>query len=98
MPLEEKKSIRPVAQNLILENRERLSVSGVMDVVSFDDESVVIDTEMGLLTVRGAELHINRLNVENQELIVEGDIFNCSYSDKNYMKTKGLGLLGRIFR
>lgn len=56
MTIDERNSIKTgVIQNLILENREKLSVSGVIDVLSFDDQVVMIETELGLLTVKGEE-------------------------------------------
>ena len=45
-----------VIQNLVLENREKLSISGVLDVLSFDDQVVIIETELGLLTIKGENL------------------------------------------
>ena len=47
-----------VIQNLTLENREKLSISGVLDVLSFDDQIVILETELGLLTVKGENLRI----------------------------------------
>ncbi len=95
---EEKKMSKPRIQNLILENREKLSVSGVIDVESFNDENVIIDTELGTLVVRGSDLHINKLNLDNSELIVEGDIISCEYSDNEGSKSKGFGFLSRMFK
>jgi len=69
--------------SLILENRERLTVTGVVDVESFNDEMVVADTEMGLLIIRGEDLHINKLSVESSELSIEGYIASLEYSDKD---------------
>ena len=65
MALEDRKLINNninVIQNLILENREKLSVSGVLDVLSFDDQVVIIETELGLLTIKGENLRINKLS------------------------------------
>ena len=54
MTIDERNSVKTgVIQNLILENREKLSISGVIDVLSFDDQVVMIETELGLLTVKG---------------------------------------------
>ena len=50
-----------IVQNLVLENRGKLSVSGVNDVLSFDDQVVMVDTELGLLTVKGENIRINKL-------------------------------------
>jgi len=85
-----------VLQNLILENREKLNVSGVNDVLSFDDQVVIIETELGLLTVKGENLKINKLNIDTSEVIVEGKIDNLGYS-QNQSKNEG-GILGKIFK
>jgi sporulation protein YabP len=96
--IEEKKVNKPKVQNLILENREKLSVSGVLDVESFNDETVIIDTELGVLIVRGEDLHINKLNLDNSELNIEGDIISCEYSEKEGSKSKGGGFFGKMFK
>lgn len=49
---------------LVLSDRHTGSVTGVNDVVSFDENEIVLDTDMGLLTVRGKELHVKRLTLE----------------------------------
>lgn len=76
--------------NIILENRGRLNVSGVEDVDSFDEGAVIIFTNMGVLTVRGEDLHINKFSVESGELFVEGNIYALTYSDDS-MKKSGSG-------
>ena len=85
-----------VLQNLILENREKLSVTGVNNVLSFDDQVVIIETELGLLTVKGENLKINKLNIDTSEVIVEGRIENLSYSE-HQTKSEG-GIFGKIFK
>ena len=78
----ERKNINTsVIQNLILENRGKLSVSGVVDVLSFDDQVVIIETDLGLLTVKGENLRINKLSIDTSEVIVEGDISSMAYSE-----------------
>lgn len=84
-------------QNLILESRTKLNASGVIDVLSFDDQIVLIETELGLLTVKGENLRINKLNLDNSELIIEGEISSMSYSDREYEK-KSTSILGKIFK
>ena len=89
MTIDERKSTNlGVVQNLVLENREKLSVSGVIDVLSFDDQVVMIETELGLLTVKGENIRINKLSIDTSEVIVEGNISSLSYSDKEMEKTK----------
>ena len=87
-----------VIQNLILENREKLSISGVKDVLSFDDQVVMVETELGLLTVKGENIRINKLSLDTSEVIVEGDISYLAYSDKEQEKGKGGSLISKIFK
>lgn len=99
MTIEERKQLSTnVIQNLILENREKLNVSGVLDVLSFDDQIVVVDTELGLLTIKGENLRINKLSIDTSEVIVEGEILNMSYSEKGFDKKSNNSLLGKIFK
>ena len=98
MSIEERKNLSStVIQNLVLENREKLSISGVLDVLSFDDQVVVVETELGLLNVKGENLRINKLSIDTSEVIVEGDIYNLSYSEKDTDK-KASSLIGKIFK
>ena len=96
--VEDKKVIKPKSQNLILENRQKLSISGVIDVESFNDECVVVDTELGLLIIHGEDLHMSKLNLDSSELNIEGEIISCEYSDRESSKSKGTGFFGRIFK
>ena len=59
-----------IIQNLILENRERLNITGVLDVLSFDDQIVIVETSLGLLTVKGENLRINKLSTDTEEVCV----------------------------
>ena len=90
---DEKKTAMP--HNLVLEDRRLLTLSGVSDVDSFDEETVVVFTDMGELTIRGADLHINRLSVEIGELTVEGKISALIYSQETAPKG---GFFSRVFR
>ena len=88
MALEDRKMTNSmnVIQNLVLENREKLSISGVLDVLSFDDQVVIVETELGLLTVKGENLRINKLSIDTSEVIVEGEIYNLAYSENDLDK------------
>ncbi|MFR8104707.1 MAG: sporulation protein YabP [Clostridia bacterium] len=98
MTIEERKSISTnIIQNIVLENREKLSISGVLDVLSFDDQVVIVETELGLLTIKGDNLRINKLSIDTSEVVVEGDISNLGYSEKEADK-KNSGFLGKIFK
>lgn len=98
MTIDERKQFtNTTVQNLILENRGKLSISGVLDVLSFDDQIVIVETELGLLNVKGENLRINKLSIDTSEVIVEGDIASLAYSEKDYEK-KGASLFGKIFK
>ena len=98
MTIDERKNISTgVIQNLILENRGKLSISGVNDVLSFDDQVVMVETELGLLTVKGEGLRINKLSIDTSEVIVEGDISYLAYSDKEMEKNKS-SIISKIFK
>lgn len=84
-------------QNIILENREKLSISGVLDVLSFDDQIVILETQLGLLTVKGENLRINKLSLDTEEVIIDGEIYNLGYSEKDSTQKSG-GIFNKIFR
>ena len=86
-----------VIQNLVLENREKLSISGVLDVLSFDDQVVIVETELGLLTIKGENLRSNKLSIDTSEVIVEGEIYNLAYSENDMDKKSG-GIFNKIFK
>ena len=86
-----------IIQNVILENREKLSISGVLDVLSFDDQIVILETELGLLTVKGEDLRINKLSLDTSDLIIDGNINSLSYSEKDVQEKSG-GFLNKIFK
>lgn len=99
--IEERKSMNMananIVQNLVLENRGKLSVSGVNDVLSFDDQVVMVDTELGLLTVKGENIRINKLSLDTAEVIIEGEISSLAYSQSKQEKSSGT-LLSKIFK
>jgi len=96
--LDDKKTIRSRSHSVTIENRGKVLITGVEDVDSFDEQTVVLSTEMGYITLHGEDLHISKLNLEEGQLIVEGEIIGLEYSDHENLRSKGVGLLGRLFR
>ncbi len=94
----EDKKINKVSsnQNIIMENREKVSVTGVIDIHSFDDELVLAQTDLGILTIKGNDLKMNKLNLDNNELIVEGQIVAVAYSD--ITNGKKSGFMNKLFK
>lgn len=85
-------------QNIVLENREKLNVTGILDVFSFDDQIIIIETELGLLTIKGENLKINKLSLDTSDFIVDGKISALSYSDSDINIKKSKNLLSKIFK
>jgi len=83
---------------IILEERERLSITGVTEVIAFDDESITADTDMGVLVIRGEGLHIGKLNLDDGILQTEGEIESIEYTDGDGTTKGGAFLFGKIFK
>lgn len=84
-------------QNIILENRNRLNVTGVSDVLNFDEQVITAITELGVLIIKGNDLHLNQFSLDSMELSVEGEINMLQYNDKQSLK-KGENLFTKIFK
>ena len=87
-----------MVQNVVLENRKKLSISGVKDVLSFDDRMVNLDTDLGMLTVKGEDIRINKLSLDTTEVVIEGNISSLIYNDRQMKGQKEESLLGKIFK
>ncbi len=75
------------AHRLILENRERLTISGVEEVESFDENTILLSTVQGGLEVQGEGLHIEKLSLDGGDLSVEGTVWSLIYEPQG--KEKG---------
>ncbi len=83
---------------LMMEEREKLQIGGVLEVISFDEEGVMMETTCGLLVLKGAELHIGKLDLEEGEVTVNGTIDSIDYSDGSAVGGRTHPLLGKLFR
>lgn len=90
----EEKTLRK-KHTLILEDRNKLNVSGVGEVSGFDEQTVVLSTELGELTVHGFGLHINEFSLETGELDLDGEITSLMYTENKH--TEG-GFFSRLFK
>ena len=94
--MEEKTGMRP--HRLMMQNRSSLSITGIRDVVSFDENQVVLDTDMGLLTMKGKDLHVSRLTLEKGEVDVDGTVDSLLYSSNESYRRSGESFFNRLFR
>lgn len=84
-------------QKLSITNRSQGLVTGVKDVLAFDTNEVVLDTELGLLKIQGAELHVVRLMLEKGEVAFEGRMDAMIYSEYGRDQREE-GLFARLFK
>lgn len=80
-----------------MENREKLTITEVEDVESFDEGKVIVITSMGAMTVEGSDFRINKLNVDDGQLVIEGIIDEIKYSEIR-RKEEGGGFFANLFR
>lgn len=91
----EEKNTQKRIHNLVIENRKKITVSAVTDVDSFDEQLIVMYTELGQLSIKGENLHINTLSVESGDMEIEGTVYALVYT--NNTPNKG-GILSKLFR
>jgi sporulation protein YabP len=89
--IEEKKS------TLNLENRKKLTLNGVVEVVSFNEEQIALNTSLGTLNIKGSGLKMNKLDVQNGDVVIIGTINSCVYTNSENKKEKQ-SLLSRLFK
>ncbi|NBI07494.1 sporulation protein YabP [Senegalia massiliensis] len=85
-------------QNLSLENREKLNISGVEQVESFNESQIVIYTVRGSLTIKGESLNISKLNLEDGNVKIEGTIESLAYSNKINTGSKEGSFFKKMFK
>lgn len=90
---DEKKRSR---HSITLDEREKIRMSGVLEVLSFDEESVVLETECGMLLLKGTALHMGKLDLDAGEVTVAGMFDSISYADGGM--TDKHSFFGRLFR
>jgi sporulation protein YabP len=91
---DDKKMVK-LPHSIIMEDRKKLSVSGVTDIDSFDEQTIIAITDLGELTIRGWNLHMTRLNLEQSELLVEGEISSLTYTD---VRPQAKGFFAKVLR
>ena len=83
--------------NIVLESRKKLTLTGVEEVISFDDEKILLNTKLGFLTIKGSELKMNKLDVQNGDVIIVGNISSIVYSSKEVKKEKE-SIISKLFK
>lgn len=96
--MEDLNNINKRSHKLMLSNRRTCTISGVSDVLSFDASEVILETDQGMLMIKGSDLHINRLTLEKGEVDLDGKVDSFTYSEISGYTAKGESLLQKLFR
>lgn len=91
----DEKKMPKLPHSIIMEDRRKLSVTGVTDIDSFDEQTIIAITDMGEITIRGWNLHITKLNLEQTELLVDGEISSLTYTDT---RPQAKGFFAKVLR
>ena len=86
------------SHKITMSNRHMCLITGVRDVLAFDIHEVLLETEQGMLTLKGDELHVSRLSLEQGQVDVDGRIDSLVYSDTSLSGTKGDSFFAKLFR
>ena len=86
-------------QKVVIESRNAMEVNGVTDVISFDEQSVVLSTVCGNLNIEGSQLHIHVLSMEQGIVTLDGNIDSITYyAPQNSEGNEKGGFFGKLFR
>ena len=83
---------------IAMEGRRRVEVTGVQDLLVFDETEVIMETSEGMLSIRGGDLHMSNLSLEQGLIGLAGEISEVVYDEAGAAGKKGSGLMGRLFR
>ena len=95
MAYEERRPPVEIPHGIVMDNRKKLSVSGVTEVESFNEQEVIMGTSQGVLTVHGENLHMEKLSVDSGDVMITGSIDSLEYEDS---APSGEGFFARLFR
>lgn len=83
---------------VILSGRKNCTINGVNDVLAFDNHEILLETEMGVLMVKGNEMHVGRLSLDKGEVDIDGSIDSLTYSEQSIKMDKNESLFTRLFK
>ena len=96
--MEELNSINKHQHRMAVHNRKNCSLTGVIDVIAFDETEVILETDMGVLMTKGHDLHVKRLDLEKGEVDIDGRIDSFFYSEQKNPIVKSESFFGRLFK
>ena len=96
--MEELTNVNKRAHKLMLNNRRTCNLTGINDVLSFDENEIILETEQGMLMIKGNELHVSRLTLDKGEVDIDGRVDSFTYSEQAGIGAKGESFLARLFK
>lgn len=96
--MEDLNSVKQRTHKLMLTNRRTCTINGVCDVLSFDINEILLETDQGMLMIKGSDLHVNRLSLEKGEVDIDGKVDSFTYSEATSFGGKGESLLAKLFK
>lgn len=96
--MEDLNAVKQRTHKLMLTNRRTCTISGVCDVLSFDVKEVILETDQGMLMIKGEDLHVSRLTLDKGEVDIDGRMDSFTYSEATGYGTKGESLLAKLFK
>lgn len=96
--MEDLNSAKQRVHKMMLTNRRTCTINGVCDVLSFDIHEILLETDQGMLMIKGDDLHVNRLTLEKGEVDIDGKIDSLTYSDTGGYQAKGESFLSKLFK
>lgn len=96
--MEDLNAVKQKVHKCMLTNRRTCNITGVCDVLSFDEKEVILETDQGMLMLRGEDLHVSRLTLDKGEIDIDGKVDSVTYSEMAGYGSKGESLLSRLFK
>lgn len=85
--------------SVVLQNRNNVQLAGIKNVVTFDEDEVILESEMGYLTIQGEELHVTNLNLEQGKVSLAGNVRSLEYKEQSSdLKARGKSILNRLLK
>lgn len=97
--MEAKKEIKieDKRSNLVLENRKKLTINGVIEVINFNENQILLNTDVGTMIIKGQQLKMNKLDVQNGDVVITGKVDAFVYTNDK-IKLKKDSIISRLFR
>ncbi len=94
---QKEKPMNTAPHKVVIDSREKVIITAVEDVDSFNENEIILLTNHGFITISGEDLHINKLNLDEGQLVVEGKVQSLDYADHEEERTKS-GVFSKMFR